>query len=1126
MGSVTLEFPIFIQTKRVWQKANYYCIRPLFLKAPLSEHPRYSKAIHGLNKEIRKKFRGFKSGRNNMNELLWLMFLPDFHFVSQKLSFHVGQRYISGSFTAVWFEMQGYRVVCLPAFDNYFFILPKKEQEKVDLASAMQTHIQKIFREKRKKMGDNFPTQDYMTTKGENVSVFKMTIYVGNGPFPFESTMDSFFAALFGGHTEFEGAWEIDRVGSDLNNLYPNDLLRCFYRDDYVTRLSQIIYSKENTPVVLLGERGVGKSSIIHESIHRYMHKNNQYDISRLVKVWHIDPTRIIAGMSVVGMWQKRFEAILAYVKTRRKKVKKNVPKNDVVVFDNVIALLRIGKSAQNNMCLSDVLKTHLEKRDLQVVLETTPEKWKLVQEWDRRFSDLFQVIRIEEPAFVDSTKMILKQRAVVEKEHNVEITHEALSAIFHLQRTYLRLEKLPGSVSKFLHRIAVKYKNKVVDIEQVHREFSLISHMDLHFFDKKSRFHKNEVREKISTTLIGQSQAVDAITNLIHLIKSGLCDPEKPFATFLFIGPTGVGKTEAAKVLTRYLFTSEDKIVRFDMNEFVDGGAVSRLIGDIQNPQGLLTTRILHQPFCVLLFDEIEKAHPNIHDLLLQVLGEGRLSDALGRTIDFTKTVIIMTSNIGAQRVGQQVGFHDHPQRDQHVYTKEVENFFRPEFLNRIDEIVTFRKLSLEHLIKIARLQINNLLERDGFLRRTVIFNVSEKALQQVAHKGFDPDLGARALKRSIEKDLTFMVAEELVGVASTTPIIFDIFLHKNQFVPHIVALEKIKPFSQKCLPPRITENDLLPFLQDMKRKTDSLMDDYFDNDEHYEKDNWSYYLFKDKLQDFRNTVESDIWSMHDYESVKNLQGSVNAPPLKKTFCKSWYSYEPYLNPNEILAHDDMISYLDELYGNIPEFVTDNEAKSVEYFLKFAYIQFFGIETAMGNKDMVHFHLSSCVEGRGLQNIEYLQHCYINFIKSLDMNVEILTHDKPNEIIFVGEGPRLWDFFRSEMGIHMFYLPHQPPIPIRLHLTKKPKRHKRDSWIKKQNNCYHNWLLQLETGTKTLADYPYKNNEILRIYCPSTDDGTVTDLRTGLINKIDMSLQDWQLIFFANKFGSGDGDI
>ncbi|WP_372364531.1 AAA family ATPase [Candidatus Uabimicrobium sp. HlEnr_7] len=1126
MGSVTLEFPVFIQTKRLWEKSTFYCVRPLFTDSPLCEHPRYSKALSSLNKEIRKQFRGFKSGRNNINELLWLMFLPDFHFTCRELSFHVAQKYVSGKFSAVWFELKGHRVVCLPAFDNFLFILPKKENERVNLSHAMERQIQSLFREKRKKEGDDYNPKDYMTTKGENVSVFKMNIYVGNAAFPFEANNDAFFASLFGGRVKFEGAWEIDRVGYDLNNLYPNDLQPCFFRDQHIARLSQIIYAKENTPVVLLGEQGVGKSSIIHECIFRYLEKNSEYDISSLVKVWHIDPTRIIAGMSVVGMWQKRFEAILQYVKKRRKKVKRGTPKNDCIVFDNVIALLRVGKSAQNNMCLSDVLKTYIEKRQLQVILETTPEKWKLVQEWDRSFSDLFQVIRVEEPTILDSTKMVLKQRAIIEKENNLTIDHEALSAIFHLQRTYLRREKLPGSISRFLHRAGVKYKNTLINEATIHEEFSLMSNMNLHFFDKNARLKKGEVHKKIEKMLIGQSQASDAIANLIHLIKSGLCDPEKPFATYLFIGPTGVGKTEAAKVLTRYLFTQEDKIVRFDMNEFIDSSAVSRLIGDIEKPQGLLTARVLHQPFCVLLFDEIEKAHPAIHDLLLQVLGEGRLTDALGRTIDFTNTVIIMTSNIGAQRVGQQVGFHERESQKQAVYTKAVENFFRPEFLNRIDEIIVFRKLILDDLIKIARLQINKLLQRDGFLRRTVIFNVSEKALAQVARQGFDPELGARALKRNIEKDLTFTVAEELASTSSTTPVIFDIFLHNDEFIPHIVALEKTPIYLKNCIPEGIPEENLLPFLKDMQKRTKNLLYHYFSEKNVYNEDEWSYHMFKDKLQDFYEKIESDLWNINDYESKKNIDGVVNAPPLKKTFCRSIYGYDPGINPNELVSHYDVASYIKDLYSNIPELVADNEVKSMEYFLSFAHLSFFAEKIALGHLDTVHFHLSSCVEERGKDHLIYLRNCYEKFLISLEMNVEKIV-DANNEEIFIAEGSRLWDFFQNESGIHMFYLPHEPPVPVRLHLTKMPllkDERAKNKWILQQNNCYHNWLSNLEKGAATIEDYPYKNNNILRIYCPEENGGTVTDLRTGLINKIDMSLEDWQLIFFANR--NIDGDI
>ena len=230
--------------------------------------------------------------------------------------------------------------------------------------------------------------------------------------------------------------------------------------------------------------------------------------------------------------------------------------------------------------------------------------------------------------------------------------------------------------------------------------------------------------------------------------------------------------------------------MMRFDMNEYIDGGAVHRLIGDEHNPEGHLTGKVRYQPYGIVLFDEIEKAHPRVHDLLLQVLDDGRLTDSLGKTVDFTGTIIIMTSNVGARAASAQVGFDTGQRDDSSVYRKAVENRFRPEFINRIDRIVIFESLQLEHILSIARLQIKELLKRDGFVRRTTILNISSDALEWVARRGYDEKMGGRALKRQIEKDLTTLSAEQLITTHTDNPIIFDILFEDQKLVPKITPL------------------------------------------------------------------------------------------------------------------------------------------------------------------------------------------------------------------------------------------------------------------------------------------------------------------------------------------------
>jgi len=371
---------------------------------------------------------------------------------------------------------------------------------------------------------------------------------------------------------------------------------------------------------------------------------------------------------------------------------------------------------------------------------------------------------------------MVLAQRKLLEMEYACTISIQAIQRLFTIQRNYLKNKALPGSVMKLLRQIAVKYRFLDIDLPEIREEFKGFSGLEEAIFDPTYSFTQAEVKKTIAAQLVGQAEAVDTLADVVHTIKAKLTTPNKPLASFLFIGPTGVGKTQAAKVLSTYLMGDEKRLLRFDMNEYIDAGAIHRLIGDYDNPEGQLTGKVRYNPFGVLLLDEIEKAHPAVHDLLLQVLDDGRLTDSVGRTVYFNNLIIIMTSNVGAREVASQLGFGSSTTSDAAIFRKAVENKFRPEFVNRIDRIVIFKPLAYEHILNIARLQIKELLQRDGFVRRSTILNISQEALEWVAKRGFDERMGGRALKRQIERDLTSLSADQLVSTYNDQPILFDI--------------------------------------------------------------------------------------------------------------------------------------------------------------------------------------------------------------------------------------------------------------------------------------------------------------------------------------------------------------
>jgi DNA polymerase III delta prime subunit len=355
------------------------------------------------------------------------------------------------------------------------------------------------------------------------------------------------------------------------------------------------------------------------------------------------------------------------------------------------------------------------------------------------------------------------------------------------LQRRYDRTAAFPGKAAAVLTRLAVRLSAKQEELlaaveygttrpsdgydypprpevkrDDVLADFAARSGLSLAFLDPKERLDRDDVRDKLQEQVIGQAEAVEALADVVSIAKARLNDPDRPLAAFLFLGPTGVGKTECAKAIARTLFGDTDRLLRFDLNEFNQAGAAARLVGTFSQPEGLLTSAIRRQPFAVVLLDEVEKADPEVFDLQLQLLGEGRLTDSLGRTADFTSAIIIMTSNLGVRDAEGNLGFVPEVDRS-FAYTRAAEKFFRPEFFNRLDRVIPFRKLSRDEMGRIARRLVGEVLAREGFSQRKCVLNVAPDALDRVIQAGYDPALGARAMKRAVERELTQPAAARL---------------------------------------------------------------------------------------------------------------------------------------------------------------------------------------------------------------------------------------------------------------------------------------------------------------------------------------------------------------------------
>ncbi len=1092
MSQVSLSVPVLVQQTTINTEAHYQ-IAPIFFRYPIAVNRRYEEAVSRFKKEIREHFKGIKIDRKNANDLLWYLFNPKMVHRIQKFDFVAGKQLIRGNFSILYFQLQKNTFVCLPGFYNYIFVLQQGQNKLKDIVLQTQLVIEKLVRSYKKNAGLNtWDMKRHYATKGEFLTSLTFKTNITHNGFKFESNDEDWMKAFFGGQQSFEGAEEIEKVATNLNTAYPNHLKRAFYREDLVKKLHSVVYQFDNTPLVLVGAEGVGKHSLIHEVVYRYNQNWTSPDTEKKPIVWHVDPTRIIAGMSVVGMWQKRLEAILQHL---IKRLKSN--NTDKILIDNVVAMLRIGKSSQNSMTLSDVLKPYLEKRQLQVIIVATAEEWKIIQEKDRRFADLFQVIRVQEPKPDTAVKMVLEDRKILELRQGCEISIPAIRELFTIHRNYFKNKSLPGSVCKLLNQLAVKYSMQKIDVEQVQTEFAQYSGLSTHIFDTNYTFEENEVYEEIAGAIIGQPKAVKCLTNVIHTIKAKLNTPNKPLGSFLFIGPTGVGKTEAAKTICRYLLGDTKKLMRFDMNEYIDESALSRLIGDYYNPEGQLTGKIRYNPFGIVLFDEIEKAHPKIHDLLLQVLDDGRLTDSLGKTVDFSNAIIIMTSNIGAADIDSQVGFQTQNSNDDAIYMKAVENFFRPEFINRIDQTIIFNSLELEHILAIAKLQIQNLLSRDGFVRRTTILNISEDALQWVAERGFNSKMGGRALKRQIEKDLTSFSAEQLVKTTSDQPLIFDIKLKEGKLAPQIEVLDFVDPFDDGWLPHIPSENQLKYAYGDLVKaieKTEQIItnyddkaDDYIINIENKNQLNWQLYDLKNQLAEKKEQAKRILLGFRS----RYLDHVVATALRLKSAGTSSIIFKRDTNKIEkILLKQQLFqkSALDELryvYQNAPEQFDKQQSLFLTDYCDLVFLQSKVAHLIKGNNQKIEFSIQSMIANQGGVEVKFLVKLYQKLWEHLDINYQLRDH------IFTLEGFGIQQILKAEKGYHLFYRSHKNPLPIKV------------------------MVRNLET-----KEEPQGLNPVIRLYDISLgvkhNASTITDLRTGFTNQANITSEEFKLFLYA----------
>lgn len=536
-------------------------------------------------------------------------------------------------------------------------------------------------------------------------------------------------------------------------------------RDALLDRLVGLLTGRRPRSVLLVGPSGVGKTALA-----RALAASGR--LPSELGLWSTSGSRLVSGMSGFGMWQDRCRQLVE--ETRRS--------GAVVHLDQLRELMEVGKGGCNSQGIGGLLAPSIARGELLAIAECLPEQVAIIEREEPRLLEAFAQVEVP-PTDAATTRDILA-RVADERSRSGKprITEPGLAALDRLHRRFATYSAAPGRPLRFLRDLLEDQPRLAPPLEaaEVTRAFSQETGLPLFMLDDSVPLDLTRVRGWFTERVTGQPGPVELVVDVLATAKAGLSRAGRPLASLLFIGPTGVGKTEMAKSLAEFLYQDSGRMIRFDMSEYAHPAAVERLIGGPSGAQGLLTQKVRDQPFTVVLLDEFEKAHPLLFDVLLQVLGEGRLTDGAGRVADFTNSVVILTSNLGAESFRRAaVGLAGHDRRDADTarhFEREVRAFLRPEMFNRIDRIVPFAPLDAESIARIARREIQRVANRDGLRSRQVEFHVDDAAVGWLAAQGHDPRYGARPLKRTIERYVVAPLAERIgqyIGGRSLTAAI-----------------------------------------------------------------------------------------------------------------------------------------------------------------------------------------------------------------------------------------------------------------------------------------------------------------------------------------------------------------
>ena len=541
-------------------------------------------------------------------------------------------------------------------------------------------------------------------------------------------------------------------------------------RDSEISRVIEILGRRKKNNPMLIGEPGVGKSAIVEGIAQKIAHGDISAALAKK-RILSLDIASVVAGTKYRGDFEKRLKTI----------IKEASENPDIVLFIDEFHTIVGAGGASGSLDAANMLKPALARGEFQCIGATTLDEFTKIVEKDGALDRRFQKIVVEPTGVAESIEILRQLRPKYEEFHGLKYSDEAVEAAVRLTDRYITDKSLPDkAIDAFdeagsMVRLSTARKKAEVSAEDIATVVSKMTGIPVNKVAESEGNRIVKMRTRLKGRIIGQDDAIETVVRAIQRNRAGLKDPNRPIGTFLFFGPTGVGKTQLARSLAEYLFDSEENLIRIDMSEYMEKFSVSRLIGAPPGyvgyeEGGQLSERVRRKPYAVVLLDEIEKAHPDIFNLLLQVMDEGRLTDSNGRTVDFKNTIVIMTSNVGSREVqdyGSGIGFATagkNVEVDRRgVVEKAVRKAFPPEFINRVDEQVYFNSLSRETIEEIIDIELRDLRERA--LEAGYKLTITPAAKRLVADAGYDPAYGARPLKRAVMRYVEDPVSEFIIS-------------------------------------------------------------------------------------------------------------------------------------------------------------------------------------------------------------------------------------------------------------------------------------------------------------------------------------------------------------------------